>query len=71
MPDQVGFGTKPALGIAMLERARTVGLAFAWIAGDGVYGADTALRRWAQAHGIGYVPAVTTGQRLALRPVAE
>ena len=65
------FATKPALGLAMLERARGAGLPFAWIAGDSVYGGDRALRRWAEDHRIGYVLTVTSGQRLAMRPVAE
>lgn len=71
VPDDVTFATKPALGLAMLERARGAGLPFAWIAGDSVYGGDRALRRWAEDHRIGYVLTVTSGQRLAMRPVAE
>lgn len=70
VPDDVTFATKPALGLAMLERARVAGLPFAWIAGDSVYGSDSAIRRWAEDHRIGYVLTVTSGQRLALRPVA-
>ena len=42
---------------------------FAWITGDSVYGADHAIRRWAERHRRGYVLAVTSGQRLGLRPV--
>ena len=53
----------------MLERARAAGVPFAWIAGDSVYGADSAIRRWAEQHRRGYVLAVTSGQRLAQRPV--
>jgi SRSO17 transposase len=70
VPDAAGFATKPALGLARLERARAAGLAFAWIAGESVYGADRTIRRWAQAYGLVDVLAVTTGQRLAMRPVA-
>lgn len=69
VPDDVAFATKPALGLAMLERARGAGLPFAWIAGDSVYGGDRAIRRWAEDHRIGYVLTVTSGQRLAMRPV--
>ena len=36
---------------------------------DSVYGADSALRRWLQAHGLGYVLAVTKAQRLGLARV--
>lgn len=71
MPDAVGFATKPALGLVMLERARAAGLPFSWIAGDSVYGADHAILRWAETNQVGYVMAVTTGRRLARRPVAQ
>jgi SRSO17 transposase len=71
VPERIAFATKPALGLAMLERARAAGLPFAWIAGDSVYGAERAIRRWAEGARIGYVLAVTTGQRLSLCPVAE
>ena len=71
VPEAVAFATKPALGLAMLQRARAAGLPFSWIAGDSVYGAERAIRRWAEAEGIGYVLAVTTGQRLSLCPVAD
>ena len=36
--------------------------------GDSVYGADHALRRWLQEHGLGYVLAVTKAQRLGFVP---
>ena len=69
IPDEVAFATKPKLGLAMLERARVAGVPFAWITGDSVYGADHAIRRWAERHRRGYVLAVTSGQRLGWRPV--
>ena len=67
--DEVVFTTKPKLGPAMMERARTAGVPFAWITGDSVYGADHTIRRWAEQHRRGYVLAVTSGQRLGMRPV--
>ena len=70
VPKQVAFTTKPKQGLAMLERARAAGVPFAWVAGDSVYGADSAIRRWAERHRRGYVLAVTSGQRLGMRPVA-
>jgi len=70
VPEDVVFATRPKLGLAMLERTRAAGVPFAWITGDSVYGADHALRRWAERHRRGYVLAVTSGQRLGLRPVA-
>ena len=69
IPGEVAFTTKPKLALAMLERARAAGTPFSWITADSVYGADSALARWAEAHRRGYVLAVTSGQRLSLRPV--
>jgi len=69
IPDEVVFTTKPKLGLALLERARTAGLPFFWITGDSVYGADSAIRRWAERYRYGYVLMVTSGQRLGARPV--
>jgi SRSO17 transposase len=77
VPEAVAFTAKPKLGLAMsgepfgstLERARAAGVPFSWITGDSVYGADHAIRRWAERHRRGYVLAVTSGQRLGLRPV--
>jgi SRSO17 transposase len=70
IPDTVKFTTKPKQGLAMLERARIAGMPFAWITGDSVYGADRAIRRWAERHRYGYVLTVTSAQRLGLRPVS-
>jgi len=69
VPADIAFTTKPKQGLAMLERARVAGVPFSWITGDSVYGADHAIRRWAERHRRGYVLAVTSGQRLGLRPV--
>ena len=71
IPETVKFTTKPKQGLAMLERARLAGLPFAWITGDSVYGADRAIRRWAERHRRGYVLTVTSAQRLGLRSVSE
>ena len=71
IPREVAFATKPKLGLAMLARAHAAGLPFAWVTGDSVSGADSALRRWLQAHGLGYVLAVTKAQRLGLARVGD
>ena len=71
VPEEVAFTTKPKLGLSMLERARAAGVPFSWVAGDSVYGADHAIRRWAERHRRGYVLAVTSGQRLGFRPVTD
>jgi SRSO17 transposase len=55
----------------MLERARQADVPFAWITGDSVYGADHAIRRWAERHRRGYVLAVTSEQYLGQRPVTS
>ena len=70
VPGGVTFVTKPKLGAAMLERALDAGVPCSWVAGDSVYGADRALRRRIEARGgLGYVLAVTSGQRLGARRV--
>jgi len=71
IPEDIAFTTKPKLGLAMLERARQAEMAFAWITGDSVYGADSAIRRWAERHRRGYVLTVTSGQYLGHRPVTS
>src|SRR5215213_11658886 len=71
IPADIAFATKPKLGLAMLERARQAGIPFAWITADSVYGADHAIRRWAEQHRRGYVLAVTAGQYLGQRPVTS
>src|SRR3954471_5908631 len=70
VPAAVAFATKPELGRAMLERALGAGVPCSWVTGDSVYGADRALRRRIEARGgLGYVLAVTSGQRLGGRRV--
>jgi SRSO17 transposase len=71
VPDAVSFATKPKLGRVMLERALAAGVPCAWVVGDSVYGADHALRRCVEQHGRGYVLAVTSTQRLGLKPVED
>src|SRR3954465_2355708 len=70
VPAAVAFATQPQLGRAMLERALGAGVPCSWVTGDSVYGADRALRRRIEARGgLGYVLAVTSGQRLGGRRV--
>ena len=81
VPETITFATKPKLGRALLERAfaptgqarglKAHGVPGAWVVGDSVYGADHALRRGIESHGRGYVMAVTSAQRLGLKPVAD
>src|SRR3954449_4429549 len=58
IPSDTGFATKPALALAMINRARDAGVPFAWVAADSVYGTgeiEMALRR----AGTGYVLGVS------------
>jgi SRSO17 transposase len=70
VPGGITSATKPKLGRAMLERALDAGVPCARVTGDSVHGADRALRRAIEARGgLGYVLAVTSGQRLGGRRV--
>ena len=71
VPHSIEFTTKPKLGLAMLARALAAGVPCAWVTADSVYGSDSALRRWLEAHSLAYVLAVTSGQHLALARVDE
>jgi SRSO17 transposase len=69
VPKAVRFTTKPKLGRAMLERALEAGVPCAFVAGDSVYGADSALRRAIEKRRKGYVLEVTSAQFIGLRRV--
>ncbi|KAA0675619.1 IS701 family transposase [Roseomonas genomospecies 6] len=64
VPETVAFATKPKQGLTMLERALDAGVPCAWVAGDSVYGTDSAIRRELERRRVGYVLTVTSGQRL-------
>src|SRR3712207_9460647 len=55
----------------MLKRAFEAGVPCTWVVGDCLYGADSQTRRLIEAHGRGYVLAVTSAQRLGLKPVED
>src|SRR3954451_4571022 len=71
VPESVSFTTKPKLGQAMLKRAFEAGVPCSWVVSDSLYGADHQTRRLIEASGRGYVLAVTSAQRLGLKPVAD
>ena len=55
-PPEVTFATKPRLALAMIERAITAQVPFAWVAADSVYGVgeiETALRRAGKGYVLG------------------
>jgi SRSO17 transposase len=55
VPDDVEFATKPVLAQRMIAAALDAGVPASWVAGDEVYGADTALRSACAHRGVGYV----------------
>ena len=57
VPEEVLFATKPQLAGALLDRAQSLGIRAAFVAGDEVYGGRE-LRRSIRKRGMGYVLAV-------------
>jgi SRSO17 transposase len=56
VPEDVRFATKPAIAVAMIERALKTGVAFAWVAADSIYGVgevEKVLRRAGKGHVLG------------------
>ena len=56
VPESVTFATKPQLARAMIERAISAGVPFAWVAADSVYGVgeiEMTLRRQAKGYVLG------------------
>jgi SRSO17 transposase len=64
VPAELEFATKPALAMAMIERAVAAGTPAAWVAGDEVYGADPRLRARVRELGLGYVLQVAANRRV-------
>jgi SRSO17 transposase len=64
IPDEVGFATKPQLGVAMLERAHTAGVLTGWVTADEVYGQNPSFRTWLAAHRVPFVLATRNDDML-------
>ena len=63
VPEEVMFATKPQLAGALLDRAHSLGIRAAFVAGDEVYGGRE-LRRGIRQRGMGYVMAVRANHAL-------
>jgi SRSO17 transposase len=59
VPEKTAFATKPALAIAMIERAIAASVPFAWVAADSVYGVG-AVEGMLRRAGKGYVLGVAS-----------
>jgi SRSO17 transposase len=64
VPDDIEFATKPELAQCMIIDALEAGVSASWVAGDEVYGADSALRSTCRDHGVGYVLAVACNHHI-------
>ncbi|WP_131743466.1 IS701 family transposase [Actinomadura roseirufa] len=60
--DEVGFATKPDLGIAMLARAVEARVPFGWVTADEAYGQVGRLRLWLEQRHIAHVLCVPRTQ---------
>jgi SRSO17 transposase len=64
IPDEIGFATKPQLGVAMLERVHAAGQLSGWVSADEVYGQNPSFRGWLAAHQMPYVLATRNDDML-------
>jgi hypothetical protein len=71
VPDEVGFATKPKLATTMICRALDAGVPAAWVTGDEVYGANSALRAELEGRGVGYVLAVARDHRVSFGGISH
>jgi SRSO17 transposase len=65
VPDEVMFASKPQLADGLLERAQSLGIRAAFVAGDEVYGGRE-LRRGIRRRGVGYVMAVRANHTMTV-----
>jgi SRSO17 transposase len=66
IPAAVGFGTKPALAQAMLQRALAAAVPVRWVTADSIYGDHRPLRTWLEASALAYVLGVSGKEAVAI-----
>ena len=64
IPDEIGFATKPQLGVAVLERAHVAGVLTGWVTADEVYGQNPSFRSWLASHQVPFVLATRNDDML-------
>ena len=64
VPGEVGFATKPELGLAMLERAHAAGVLSGWVSADEAYGQNPRFRRWLADRAVPFVLATRSDDLL-------
>jgi SRSO17 transposase len=64
IPAEVGFATKPQLGIDMLARAHTAGVLTGWVTADEAFGQNRAFRSWLAGRSVPFVLATRSDDTL-------
>ncbi len=64
VPAEVGFATKPQLGIDMLARADAAGVLAGWVTADEAFGQNRTFRSWLAAHEVPFVLATRSDDTL-------
>lgn len=59
IPENIGFETKPAQALAMLQRALGADVPVRWVTADSIYGDYRPLRTWLEAQPLAYVLGVS------------
>ncbi|MEM9009228.1 MAG: IS701 family transposase [Cyanobacteria bacterium P01_F01_bin.86] len=70
VPDDIAFATKPALAQQMLARTMALGMAFAWITGDAVYGNNPGLRQALEDQVQPYVLGIACSEQVTLGDIS-
>jgi SRSO17 transposase len=65
IPTEVGFATKPQLGVAMLARAHAQGVLSGWVTADEAFGQNRAFRTWLAAREVPFVLATRSDDTLS------